>query len=115
MFVFQSVSFSSNLHCSLPPFEIVVHGCLVPGMEATRHPCGNGTWQGRPVSPFSIVKLQANSVVAPESSSSCAVVSEEGMRRSTSCNTKRRNPIHRIDIGVDGSTLLYLAAMIRAA
>ena len=76
MFVFQSVFASSNRHCRRPPFEIVVQGCLVPGMETTRQPCGNGTWQGRPVSPFSIVKLHDSSVVAAESSESCALALE---------------------------------------
>ncbi len=33
--VFQLVSFSSNRHWSRPPFEIVVHGCVVPGIMAT--------------------------------------------------------------------------------
>lgn len=77
MCVLQSVFASSNRHCRRPPFEIVVQGCVVPGMEATRQPCGNGTWQKRPVSPFSIVKLQDSSVVAPESSWSCALVLED--------------------------------------
>lgn len=115
MFVFQSVSFSSNRHCRRPPFEIVVQGCLVPGMEATRHPCGNGTWQGRPVSSFSIVKLQDSSVVAPESSTSCALVSEEDTRSVKSNKRKRLNPMRRIAIVGDVSIVLYLAAMERAA
>ncbi len=115
MFVFQSVSLLSNRHCSRPPFEIVLQGCLVPGMEATRHPCGNGTWQGRPVSPFSIEKLHDNSVVAPESSISCALMSREGMSSIKSGKVKRPNALHRIVIGFDGSTVLWLAAMKRAA
>lgn len=115
MFVFQSVSVLSNRHCSRPPFEIVVQGCLVPGMEATRHPCGNGTWQGRPVSPCSIEKLHDNSVVAPESSISCAVMSTEGTRSIKSSKTSRLNAMRPIVIGLNGNTVLYLAAMERAA
>ncbi|MBS0156048.1 MAG: hypothetical protein JSS38_15740 [Nitrospira sp.] len=41
--VFQLVPFSSNRHWSWPPLEIVVHGCVVPGIVATWHPSGNGT------------------------------------------------------------------------
>lgn len=114
-FVFQSVLFSSNRHCKRPPFEIVVQGCLVPGMEATRHPCGNGTWQGRPVSPFSIEKLHDNSVVAPESSMSCAFVSREGTRSIETNKTKGLSAMRRIVIIINGNTVLYLAAMERAA
>ncbi len=114
MFVFQSVTVLSNRQFSRPPFEIVVQGCLVPGMVATRHPCGNGTWQGRPVSPFSIEKLHDNSVVAPESSISCALVSREGTR-SIKSKTKRPKAMCRIVMVVDGSTVLCLAAMERAA
>lgn len=101
MVVFQSVLVSSNRHCRRPPFEIVVQGRLVPGMEATRHPCGKGTWQGRPVSPFSIVKLQDSSVVAVESSESCAPTSEDITTPDIRSEMNRANLHHGeiIDVG----------------
>ena len=84
-------------------------------MEATWHPCGNGTWQGRPVSPCSIEKLHDNSVVAPESSTSCAVMSTEGTRKIKSGTTNKLNAMRPVVIDVNGNTVLYLAAMERAA
>ena len=115
MFVFQSVSALLNRHCRRPPLETVAQGCLVPGMEATRHPWGNGTRQRRPISPCSIEKLHDNSVVAPESSGSCAFMSMEGRRSIQSSNTNRLNAMRPIVIGINGNTVLYLAAMERAA
>ena len=115
IFVFQSVCLSSNRHWSSPPFEIEAQGCLVPGMKTARHSCGNGTRQLRPVSPFSMEKLQDSSVVAPESSPSCAMVSR-GSKSSIPSNTTRGpTAIRRIVIVADGSIVLYLAAMRRAA
>jgi hypothetical protein len=84
-------------------------------MEATRHSWGKGTRQGRPVSPFSIEKLHDNSVVAPESSISCALMSKAGMRSPKSGKTTKPNTMRRIAIISDGSTVLYLAAMTKAA
>jgi hypothetical protein len=43
--VFQSVSFSLKRHVVKPPFEILAQGLVVPGMFATTHPWGIGTWQ----------------------------------------------------------------------
>src|SRR6185437_9564694 len=105
----------SNRHCSRPAFEIVVQGCLVLGTETTRHPCGNGTRQGCPVSSFSIEKLHDNSVVAPESSIPCALASRAGVRSIKSSKTKKPNTMRRIVIIPDGNTILYLAATERAA
>ena len=65
--VFQSVSFSLKRHVVAPPFEIVVHGFFVPGKFATMQPGGTGTRQLCRGSPFSIPKLQDDSVVADES------------------------------------------------
>lgn len=94
---------------------MVVQGCFVPGMETTRHPGGNGTWQGRPISPFSIEKLHDNSVVAPKSSTSCALVSEGEASVIEGSKTKRQHAMRRIIIVDDGSTVLRLAAMETAA
>ena len=67
MRVFQSVSLSLNRHVVKPPFEIFVHGFVVPGKLATTQPEGIGIRQLWPFSCFAIPKLQVVSVVADES------------------------------------------------
>jgi hypothetical protein len=62
-----------------------------------------------------MAKLHDNSVVAPESSPSSALGSREGRKSIRSSNRKRLNAMRRIVIVVDGSIVLCLATMERAA
>lgn len=72
MRVFQSVSLSLKRHVVRPPFEIFVHGFVVPGKLATTQPEGIGIWQLWRFSFFAIPKLHVVSVVADESRRGCA-------------------------------------------
>ncbi len=58
IFVFQSVPFSSKRHTSLSPLASVVQGFFVPGICATRYPCGKGTWDICLASPFAMGKAR---------------------------------------------------------
>ena len=78
MLVFQSVFFSSKRQTVLPPFEMVVHGLVVPGVFATRQPAGIGTWQLCEASPLAMPKLHACSVVAGNSDGIWAPGSVDG-------------------------------------
>jgi hypothetical protein len=72
MRVFQSVSLSLKRHVVTPPFEMFVHGFVVPGNLAITHPDGIGIRQLCRFSFFPMPKLQDDSVVADESPRGCA-------------------------------------------
>ena len=60
--VFQSVFSSSMAQLVLPPLETSIHGSSYPGKFATVHPDGIGTSHVRPCSPFTMPRLQMDSV-----------------------------------------------------
>ncbi len=108
--VFQSVCFSSKRQRVLPPFEIVVHGLVVPGVVATRQPAGIGTWQCCEGSPFAMPKLQDCSVVAGKSDGAWALASDgEERRRPDSNSDQKVRTVSRRRI-CDGITVSSLAA-----
>jgi len=71
----QSVPFLSKRHTHRPSLASVVLGFFVPGICATRYPCGKGSWHICLASPFAMAKREDSSVVAPWSSMDCAATS----------------------------------------